>query len=277
MTMLRNHAVIAAAMLGSFTFCLKGAPACDADNGGITLPTGFCAEVVADGLGAARHLVVSPNGDVFVALQGDGDMGGVVALRDANGDGKFEVKEHFGSGSITGIGLRNGYLYIAGFNTVQRYKMTPGQLKPAGAPETIVAGLPGVRQHGDKGLTFDGKGSLYVNVGAPSNACQTKDRQAKSPGQDPCPILEHNGGIWKFDENKPNQKQEDGTRLATGLRQMPAVTWHDGAVYVVMNNRDQLDLMWPGMFTAKEKCGASLRASLSRGGWFKFRLALLLL
>jgi glucose/arabinose dehydrogenase len=231
---------------------LKAAPACDSDNGGITLPAGFCAEVVADGLGAARHLVVAPNGDVYVALQGDGEMGGVEALRDTNGDGKFEVKEHFGTGSITGIGLRNGYLYVAGFNTVQRYKMTPGQLKPSGAAETIVMGLPGVRQHGDKGLTFDGQGSLYVNVGAPSNACQTKDRQAKSPGQDPCPILEHNGGIWKFDENKLNQKQEDGTRLATGLRQMPAVTWHDGAVYVAMNNRDQLDIMWPGMFTAKE-------------------------
>ncbi len=101
-------------------------------------------------------------------------------------------------------------------------------------------------------VTFDGQGSLYVNVGAPSNACQTKDRQAKSPGQDPCPILEHNGGVWKFDENKLNQKQEDGTRLATGMRQMPAVTWHDGAVYVAMNNRDQLDVLWPGMFTAKE-------------------------
>jgi glucose/arabinose dehydrogenase len=252
MTFFKHHAAITIALLGSFSLCLKAAPSCDSDNGGITLPAGFCAEVVADGLGAARHLVVAPNGDVYVALQGDGDMGGVEALRDANGDGKFEVKEHFGTGSITGIGLRNGYIYVAGFNTVQRYKMTPGQLKPSGAPETIVTGLPGVRQHGDKGLTFDGQGSLYVNVGAPSNACQTKDRQAKSPGQDPCPILEHNGGIWKFDENKLNQKQADGTRLATGLRQMPAVTWHDGAVYVAMNNRDQLDLMWPGMFTAKE-------------------------
>lgn len=252
MAFLRKNTAIAIALFGPFSLCLKAAPACDSDNGGITLPAGFCAEVVADGLGAARHLVVAPNGDVYVALQGEGEMGGVKALRDANGDGKFEVKEHFGSGSLTGIGLRNGYLYVAGFNTVQRYKMTPGQLKPSGVPETIVTGLPGVRQHGDKGLTFDGQGSLYVNVGAPSNACQTKDRQAKSPGQDPCPILEHNGGVWKFDENKLNQKQEDGTRLATGMRQMPAVTWHDGAVYVAMNNRDQLDVLWPGMFTAKE-------------------------
>lgn len=162
------------------------------------------------------------------------------------------MKEHFGEGSLTGIVIRNGYLYVAGMNSVLRYKLTPGQLKPPGAAETVVAGLPGVRQHGDKGLTFDGKGSLYVNVGAPSNSCQTKDRQAKSPGQDPCPILEKNGGLWKFDENKLGQKQEDGTRVATGLRQFPAIAWHDGAVYIAMNNRDQLDVLWPGQFTAKE-------------------------
>ena len=30
-------------------------PACDPDNGGITLPDGFCALVVADGLGCLRR------------------------------------------------------------------------------------------------------------------------------------------------------------------------------------------------------------------------------
>ena len=45
-------------------------PACDPDNGGITLPDGFCALVVADGLGAARHLTVAPNGDIYVAILG---------------------------------------------------------------------------------------------------------------------------------------------------------------------------------------------------------------
>lgn len=137
-------------------------------------------------------------------------------------------------------------------NDIQRYKMAAGALTLPGNPETVVTGLPGMRSHRDKGLAFDGKGSLYVNVGAPSNACQAKDREAKSPRQDPCPILEKNGGIWKFDENKLGQKQEDGTRFATGLRQMPAITWHGDALYIAMHNRDQLDTMWPGMFTAKE-------------------------
>jgi len=256
MTELRNRTrrfsiglLLAVCAVGVLTQTVQAAvPACDPNNGGITVPAGFCAFIAADNLGTARHLVVAANGDVYVALQN----GGVMALRDTTGEGRFETQVKFGSTSVTGIALRNGYLYIATPNTVQRYKMTPGQLKPSGDPEIVVKDLPGVRQHGDKGIAFDGKGSLYVNVGAPSNACQVRDRAAQSPGQDPCPILEKNGGIWKFDENKLGQTQADGSRFATGLRQMPAIAWNGDALYVVMNNRDQLDVMWPGKFTAQE-------------------------
>jgi len=64
--------------------------------------------------------------------------------------------------------------------------------------------------------------------------------------------VERHGGIWKFDENKLGQKQENGTRFATGLRQMPAIAWHDDALYIAMNSRDQLDTLWPDLFTAQE-------------------------
>jgi glucose/arabinose dehydrogenase len=250
----RFAAVVFAAALCTARLALgAGAPACDPDNGGLKLPEGFCAFLAVDGIGEARHIAVAPNGDVYVALLGSPKQpSGIVALRDADGDGRFEVKESFGEGSVTGIALRNGYLYVAKVNSVERYKMTPGQLKPAGAAEVVVSDLEGVRQHGDKGLAFDGKGSLYVNVGAPSNACQQPDRRPKIAGQDPCPLLEKHGGIWKFDENKLGQKQEDSDRFATGLRQMPAITWHDGALYIVMNNRDQLDTLWSDKFTAQE-------------------------
>lgn len=229
-----------------------GTPSCDSDNGGIKLPQGFCALVAADDLGPARHLAVAPNGDLYVALQGNGEKGGVAALRDTNGDGRFEMKEHFGDESTTGIALHNGYLYVAHPTSIERYKMTAGELKPTGSAETIVKDLPGERQHRDKGIAFDGRGSLYINVGAPSNACQNPDRQPRVKGQDPCPILEKHGGVWKFDENKQGQTQADGTRFATGLRQFPAIAWHDGALYIAMNNRDALDQFWPDLFTAQE-------------------------
>src|SRR5262245_38458211 len=101
-------------------------PMCDPDNGGLKLPTGFCALVVADNVGTARHMVVAPNGDLYVALQTSGGRGqaqtggGAVALRDADGDGRFEVKESFGSGSTTGIALRSGYVYLAHPLTIER-------------------------------------------------------------------------------------------------------------------------------------------------------------
>ena len=263
LNLMRRTAAVAASATVMFAglSALSGQskPPCDADNGGIKLLPGFCAQVVADGLGVARHMVAARNGDLYVALQTAGGRGGtpetgggVVGLRDANGDGRFEVVEKFAAGSTTGIGIRNGYLYLAHPLSVERMKLTDGQLKPTGAAETVASGFSADRQHQDKGLAFDGRGSLYVNVGAPSNACQNPDRQPGAKGQDPCPLLAKHAGIWKFDENKLGQTQDTGTRFATGLRQMTAITWHDGALYIVMHNRDQLDVFWPALFNAKE-------------------------
>src|SRR5882762_11976058 len=68
---------------------------CDSDNGGITLPSGFCAVVVADividGAPArARHMAVTPNGDLFVAINpgSTNPSFGIVGLRDNDGDGR---------------------------------------------------------------------------------------------------------------------------------------------------------------------------------------------
>ncbi len=42
-------------------------PTCLENNDGLILPAGFCAVVVADSLGWARHLMVQGNGNVYVA------------------------------------------------------------------------------------------------------------------------------------------------------------------------------------------------------------------
>jgi hypothetical protein len=39
---------------------------CAADNGGLSLPPGFCATVFADHLGHARHLAIAQDGTVYV-------------------------------------------------------------------------------------------------------------------------------------------------------------------------------------------------------------------
>ena len=66
-------------------------PACDPDSGGLKLPQGFCALVVATDLGAARHMTVAPNGDLYVALMtGRGQTPGVVAQAP---DGSIYISE----------------------------------------------------------------------------------------------------------------------------------------------------------------------------------------
>ncbi|MGC1387005.1 MAG: c-type cytochrome [Steroidobacteraceae bacterium] len=39
---------------------------CPQNESGLKLPTGFCASIFADGIGHARHLIVAPNGVVYV-------------------------------------------------------------------------------------------------------------------------------------------------------------------------------------------------------------------
>src|SRR5258708_37053293 len=80
-------------MAGALAARPTHAPTCAPDNGGITLPAGFCASVFADSLPAPRHMYAMPNGDVYVALSGRGSAtpGGVIVLRDANNDGRAEI------------------------------------------------------------------------------------------------------------------------------------------------------------------------------------------
>src|SRR6266849_4162084 len=97
-------------------------PVCADDNGGITLPAGFCATVFADNIGHARHLVVAPNGVVYVNTWSGTYYGNdkppaggfLVALQDTKGNGRADVNIRFGdsrtngSAGGTGIALYNG-------------------------------------------------------------------------------------------------------------------------------------------------------------------------
>lgn len=246
--------------------------ACDVDDGGLTLPAGFCAAVIADNLGIARNLVVAPNGDVFVSIRSGPRVQGqppapgfIVGLRDITGDGKIDMQEKFGGNGATGILLRNGYLYYATTTSIERFKMNPDELKPAGPAEVVVGGFPSganQRGHQDKDITFDNAGNMYVNVGLPSNACAEPDRQPGSKGVDPCPQLEEHGGIWKFNADTPGQVFSAKNRYATGMRQGVALAWHDGNLFVAMNSLDSLDTLYPDKFTLEDNLNRPLEPLL---------------
>lgn len=221
---------------------------CAPDNAGLTLPRGFCAQIVADSVGNPRHIVALPDGDLAVAL--DGRQGGVLILRDADHDGVMETRTQFGPRGGTGIAFHNGYLYFGLNNAILRWALPDGAMEPAGGPDTVVSGLVSGSQHSAKNIAIAPDGSLYVNIGAPSNSCQEHDRQAGSPGRDPCPILDTAGGIWRFDSGKLHQTQADGHRFATGLRNVVSLTvdQNDGSVWGVQHGRDQLGQNWPALY-----------------------------
>ena len=235
-----------------FTACatsLLAAAAASAQEGGLKLPEGFTATVVQEGLGAGRHLAINTNGDLYLASRN-----GLVAMRDTNGDGKMDETAPFGDVKGTGVQVFGDWLYASDNVGVYRYPLKKGELAPSGEKQVVVDGFPMERQHADKTFTLDPKGTLYINVGAPSNSCQEQDRQPGSQGRNPCPLLEKYGGVWVFDGNQLNQKAANGRRFATGMRNAVALDWNvkQNALYSVIHGRDSLDTLFPALYNAED-------------------------
>ena len=222
-------------------------PKTDTDNGGLFLPDGFGALVVADSVGPTRHLAINDNGDIYVKLRLiEGDSGNV-ALRDTNNDGRADIFQRFGDypndGSFaTEMRIHNGYLYFSSELVVYRQKLTPSQLIPDGKPEIIVIDHHPIQWHNAKSLAFDNRGGMYVTFSAPTNICEVWVPNKGYSTPYPCPQLNDQAGIWKFDENKLKQSQSDGQRYATGLRSVVAISWNeeDNSLYAVLHGRDWL-------------------------------------
>jgi glucose/arabinose dehydrogenase len=242
------------------------APACTGDNGGLTLPAGFCATIFADSIGHARHIAVARNGDVYVNTwsgsyysEGSGRKDGyVVALRDTTRDGKADVVKGFGGSAKwnsggTGVALHDGWLYAEAGTRIVRYKMADNQLVPVGDAEVVVDGFPSDGDHPQHNFVIATDGSLYANMGSKTNACQLRNRTKGSPGVDPCTETETRAGIWRFDANKTGQKFGKEGRYATGIRNaVGLVIAPDGALWATQHGRDQLAENWPEKFTAQQ-------------------------
>lgn len=236
---------------------------CAEDNGGITLPDGFCATVVADlesgGEPArARHMAITPNGDIFVAINSpnnDQPPFGIIGLRDSDGDGDADIERQFSANlGGSGIAWRGGSLYFGANDRVLRFTLADGQLEPTGSPAVVVSGLPATGDHISKTIVLANDQTMYVNIGSASNACQVENREAGSPGVFPCPELSTRAGVWTFDPSGTNLTQANGTRFATGLRNMVALAVNpaNGALYGTQHGRDMLFENWPADFTVDE-------------------------
>lgn len=250
------YILIIALLSGCSDLASHKTPAPDADNGGLTLPSGFRALVVADSVGPTRHIAVNENGDIYAKLRIiEGDKGNV-ALRDTNGDGKADVVERFGDypndGSFaTEMRIHNGYLYFSSELVIYRQKLSDDKLIPEGKPEILVRDHHPMQWHNAKSLAFDQEGGMYVTFSAPTNICEVymPDKTYATPY--PCPQLNDQAGIWKFSDSKPNQNQSDGQRYATGLRSVVAISWNedDNSLYAVTHGRDWFRVNAPQLYS----------------------------
>ena len=249
-------------------------PVCADDNGGITLPAGFCATVFADNVGHARHLVVAPNGVVYVNTWSGRYYGNdtppaggfLVAFQDTRGEGRADVKVRFG-GSVqtgsaggTGITLYRGALFAEVDDRIVRYALPASGIVPTAAPTVIVSGLPLTGDHPMHPFAIDARGALYVNSGSATNACQVQNRMPSSPGHQPCTELETRAGIWRYEAERTGQRFSPAERFVTGLRNSGGVAVDSTGVgiYATQHGRDQLAENWPALY--KPEQGASLPA-----------------
>jgi glucose/arabinose dehydrogenase/mono/diheme cytochrome c family protein len=260
---------------------------CPGDNGGITLPTGFCATVFADQIGHARQMAVAPNGVVYVNTwsgpyyRNDTPPAGgfLLALQDTTGNGRADRIARFGPGTEsgnaggTGIALYNGALYAETNDRIVRYALPADAVVPSGPPEVVVSGLPLTGDHPMHPFKIDAQGGLYVDVGSATNSCQVANRMPNSPGIEPCTELETRAGTWRYDAGRTGQRFSPAERFVTGLRNGEGFAFDSaGRMFATMHGRDQLRENWPKLYPPEQGANepAEELVQLERGadyGW----------
>lgn len=231
---------------------------------GLSLPPGFRASVVAEGVGPVRHLAVRENGDIYVSTPVDRQNkgSGIIALHlDANH--KAVQIQHFGAvDGGTAIRFYKGALYAASPTAVYRFTFTGNdELVPAKDPEIIVQGMPAAHPgffRANLALAFDGRGSLFVALEASGNLCTAPNPPAGAPpvGQKPCPDLGTRAGVWRFNAMKSGQQfPAGGEQIATGIRDISSLDWSplDGHLYGIMHGRDNTHRTWPNLVSAEDE------------------------
>lgn len=257
-------ALLLLSALGALVVRRSQSAPCGDRAASLSLPSGFCATIFADTVGAARHVAVAPNGDVFIALNGtdavtqigrlrpDRAQPGVVVLRDTNGDGRADRQARLAvPGAATGIAVSGRFLLLATRNAVLRYAIDPSQFGVLGSADTLIAGLPD-GGHAAKSLALGEGAALFVSVGSATNACRAS-RTAIAP--DPCPELSIRSGIWRYDATRTGQQHpRDGERWATGVRNGLGLYWHHGlrSLFGTTRGRDGLSTLFPRLYSQEQ-------------------------
>ena len=217
---------------------------------------GLAVTPLAAGLDHPRWVYVLPNGDVLVAESnappkpedGKGIKGWIMKkvmaragagvpsanritlLRDANGDGKAELRTVFlqNLNSPIGMALVGNNFYVATTDAVLRFPYQSGETAIAAAPVKVMD-LPAgpINHHWTKNLIASADGTkLYVTVGSNSNV-----------GENGMAAEEGRAAIWELDPKTGSHRI-----FASGLRNPNGMGWspEGGALWTVANERDEI-------------------------------------
>ena len=207
----------------------------------------------AEGLAHPRSMLTLPNGDILVAETNSPPrpVGGIVdrvmgylmdkagagvpsanrisLLRDADGDGRAEVKTAFltGLNSPYGMALVGDTLYVANTDALLAFPYKTGETRIAAKGRKIL-NLPAQapNQHWTKSLAAGPTGLLYVGIGSNSNI-----------GENGLGSEVNRAAVLEVDP-----KTGDYRIFASGLRNPVGLAFepNSGALWGVVNERDML-------------------------------------
>jgi len=202
-----------------------------------TVPKGFRVNVFATNFKYPRWLTIAPNGDIFLADSGAGE---IVVMRDPKTTGGAQEREVFVDGQKEpfGIVFHEDYVYVGNTNEIVRFRYDPKTSKRLGEKEHLMD-LP-TGGHSTRAVAFspDGK-HLFVSVGSNSNI---------DTGEDP-----RRAAVTICDPDGKNARlYATGLRNPVGLALEPVT----GEVWTTVNERDRLgDDLPPDYFTSLKDGG----------------------
>ena len=185
------------------------------------VPAGFQINVFASEFKTPRWMAVAPNGDVFLADSGAGE---IVVLRDPKNAGGAQEREVFADGLRRpfGIAFHENYVYIGNMDEVIRISYDPKTSKKIGGKEHLLYLPRG--GHITRSLAFskDGK-HLFVGVGSNSNIDTGEDSRRAA-----VTVCDPDGGNARL--------YATGLRNPVGLALEPVT----GQLWASVNERDEL-------------------------------------
>ena len=218
-----------------------------------TVPPGYRIEAIATDLGIPRQVLVLPNGDILVT-EGTGSsapplrpkdfiagyiksLGRSTAtsgnrltlLRDADGDGRYEMRTVFAANlnAPYGLALADGALYVANQDALLRFDYRDGQTEASGPPQRVSDLPSAINHHWTKALAASPDGRfLYVGIGSNSNITE-RGMEAEVD----------RALVWQIDaETGARRPYATGLRNPTALAMLPGT----GQLWAAVNERDEI-------------------------------------